>query len=194
MATILSMLFFFLVWPSMSVADGHKKRQKNYKKYENKENHFDKSNRKGGQEKNEDEGNEITGQTTAWLLVAANLTIALSFLIKFIIRYFPLEPEIKRSIKRFNQRQKKHLMRFHYVFNPVALGLACFHFLLSSCRSSTLPEWGLLMVIMMIFLGLILKFQLFSGRTGRFVYRLHTTPAFFIIIIFLLVTGHMVVD
>jgi len=39
-----------------------------------------------------------------------------------------------------------------------------------------------------------LKFQLFSGGTGRFFYRLHATPAFFIIIIFLLVTGHMAVD
>jgi hypothetical protein len=70
---------------------------------------------------------------------------------KAMIRYFPLEPEIKRSIKKFNQLQKKHLMRFHYVLNPVALGMACFHFLLSSCQSSSMAEWGLIMVSLMVF-------------------------------------------
>jgi hypothetical protein len=191
---LLSMLFFCLDWPSVIVADDHKRHQSDYKRYENRKDQFDYSNREEGQEKNADEGNEITGQTTAWLLVAANLTIAISILMKAMIRYFPLEPEIKRSIKKFNQLQKKHLMRFHYVLNPVALGMACFHFLLSSCRSSSMPEWGLIMVSLMVFLGFILKFQLSPKGTGRFVYRLHTTPAFIMIIVFLLVVGHQFVD
>jgi hypothetical protein len=192
--TLLSMLFFCLVWPSVIVADDHKRHQSDYKRYENRKDHLDYSNREDGQEKNTEEGNGITGQTTVWLLVAANLTIAISILMKSLSRYLSFGQKTKSSIKRFNQLQKKHLMRFHYVLNPVALGMACFHFLLSSCRSSSMPEWGLIMVSLMVFLGFILKFQLSPKGTGRFVYRLHTTPAFIMIIVFLLVVGHQLVD
>jgi hypothetical protein len=189
----LSMLSVCFACPSVIMADDHKRRQSDYK-YESSKDHSDYRNRKGGQVKNEDEGNEITGQTTAWLFVAANLTIAFSILLKAMIRYFPLQAETKKSIKQFNRRQKKQLMRFHYILNPVVLGMACFHFLLSSCPSSFLPEWGLIMVIIMVFLGLILKFQLSPKGTVRFVYRLHTTSALFMIIVFLLVVGHLIVD
>jgi hypothetical protein len=67
----------------------------------------------------------------------------------------PLEPEAISSIKRFNQLVKKHLMRFHYVSNPLALCIAVVHFLLFSCCKSSLPEWGLVFILMMVFLGLI---------------------------------------
>jgi len=122
------------------------------------------------------------------------LTIALSILIKGASRFLPLDPQTKSSFKSFNQLQKKHLMRFHYVLNPVALGIAFFHFMLSSCRSSPLPEWGLIMVSMMVFLGLILKFKLSLKGMRKSVYRLHTTSAFFLIMIVLLVAGHLLVD
>ncbi len=96
-----------------------------------------------------------------------------SILMKGASRYFHLEPETKSSIKRFNQLKKKYLIRFHYVINPLALCIAIFHFLLSSCRKSSLPEWGLIFVTMMIFLGLMEKFK---------------------IMIILLVVGHLIVD
>lgn len=191
---ILSAMFFFLVWPNTIMADDHKSREGYNKRYEAEKGHSDYTHANGRQIKKGDDGNEISGLTTAWLLVFANLTIVLSILLKAMIHYFPLEPEGKSSIKRLNRFQKKHLLRFHYVLNPAALVLGCFHFILSSCQSSFLPEWGLIMVSVMVFLGIILKFQLFPRKVGRLVYRLHTTPVLLILFVFLVVTGHQFVD
>ena len=191
---VLLILSIVRVFPDLVIADDHKTNKKHYKRYENiKEHHDDDDhNRRGG--KKDDEGNETTGQTAAWLLVAANLTIALSTLIKGGSRFLPLDSQLKNSMNRFNQLQKRHLMRFHYVLNPIALCVAIFHFLLSSCRSSSLPEWGLILVAMMVFIGLILKFKVSPKGMRKFVYRLHTTPTIFLIMILLLVVGHQIVD
>jgi len=133
-------------------------------------------------------------QTAAWLLAAADLTVVVSILMKGASRLLPLEPQTKSSFKNFNQFQKKHLMRFHYVLNPVALCIAFFHFLLYYCCSSPLPEWGLIFVTMMVFLGLMVKFKVVPKWMRRFVYRLHTGLATFSIMIILLVVGHLIVD
>jgi hypothetical protein len=191
---VLLILSIVRLSPDLAIADDHKTNKKDYKLYENNREHHDDDDHKRRGVKKDGEGNETTGQTAAWLLVAANLTIALSILIKGGCRFLPLNSQIKDSIKRFNQLQKKHLMRFHYVLNPIALCVAFFHFLLSSCRSSPLPEWGLVLVTMMVFFGLILKFKGSPKGMRKFVYRLHTTPATFLIIILLLVVGHQIVD
>ncbi|MDH4206012.1 MAG: hypothetical protein OEV45_10840 [Desulfobacteraceae bacterium] len=192
--SVLLILSIFQVVPDLVIADDHKTNKRHYKRYENSKEHriYDDHDRR--RVKKDDEGNETTGQTAAWLLVTANLTIAFSILMKGASRFLPLDPQTKSSFKSFNQLQKKHLMRFHYVLNPVALGIAFFHFLLSSCRSSSLPEWGLIMVTVMVFLGLILKFKLSPKGMRKSVYRLHTASASFLIMILLLVVGHLLVD
>jgi hypothetical protein len=191
---VLLILSIVRLSPDLVIADDHKTNKKDYKLYENNREHHDDDDHKRRRVKKDGEGNETTGQTAAWLLVAANLTIALSILIKGGSRFLPLNSQIKDSMKRFNQLQKKHLMRFHYVLNPIALCVAFFHFLLSSCRSSPLPEWGLILVTMMVFFGFILKFKVSPKGMRKFIYRLHTTPATFLIIILLLVVGHQIVD
>ncbi|MBC8430292.1 MAG: hypothetical protein H8D96_00060, partial [Desulfobacterales bacterium] len=185
--SVLLILSILQVAPDLAIADDHKTNKKNYKRYENsKERHdYDDHNRR--QVKKDDEGNETTGQTASWLLAAANLTVAFSILIKGASRFLPLDPQTKSSFKSFNRFQKKHLMRFHYVLNPVALCIAFFHFLLSYCRSSPLPEWGLILVTGMVFLGLILKFKVSPKGMRKFVYRLHTTSVTSLIMILLLV-------
>ena len=190
----LSVFFNFCPWMSDLMADDHNLRQADHKRYDKKTHRFEHDHMRGSEVRRDDEGNEISGLTTAWLLVSANLTIALSILLKAMARYLPLDPQKKRKMKELNRLQKRHLMRFHYVLNPVAMVVACFHFLLSSCRSSSMPEWGLIMVVVMIFLGIILKFKVFPKGTGKIVYRLHTNPAFIMIIVLLLVTGHQLVD
>jgi hypothetical protein len=182
------------IFPDLVIADDHKTNKRHYKQYENNREHHDDGDQKKQRVQKDDEGNETTGQTAAWLLVAANLTIALSILIKGGSRFLPLDSQLKNSMKKFNQLQKKHLMRFHYVLNPIALCVAFFHFLLSSCRSSPLPEWGLILVTMMVFLGFILKFKVSLKGLRKFVYRLHTAPATFLIMILLIVVGHQIVD
>ena len=192
--SVLLILLIFQVVPDLVIADDHKTNKKHYKRYENIKEHHDYDDHNRRRVKKDDEGNETTGQTAAWLLVAANLTIAFSILMKGASRFLPLDPQTKSSFKSFNQLQKKHLMRFHYVLNPVALSIAFFHFLFSSCRSSPLPEWGLIMVTMMVFLGLILKFKISPKGMRKSVYRLHTTSASFLVMILLLVVGHLLVD
>lgn len=191
---VLLILSIVQIFPDLVIADDHKINKKHYKRYENNREHHDDNDHNRRGVKKDDEGNETTGQIAAWLLVAANLTIALSILIKGGSRFLPLDSQLKNSMKKFNQLQKKHLMRFHYVLNPIVLCVAFFHFMLSSCRSSPLPEWGLILVTMMVFLGLILKFKVSPKGIRKFVYRLHTTPATFFIMILLLVVGHQIVD
>jgi hypothetical protein len=187
-------MFVFCVWPDPLAANDHKRSGSHHEQYERIKEHDDYEDRKRRRLKKEDEGNELTGQTALWLLVAANLTVVLSILVKGVNRYLPLEPETKSTMKKFNQFQKKHLMRFHYVLNPSALCIAGLHFLLSSCHKSSLPEWGLLFVTMMVFLGLMVKFKVFPKWMWRFVYRLHKSPAAFSVLILLLVVGHLIVD
>jgi hypothetical protein len=191
---VLLILSIVQIFPDLMTADDHKTIKRHYKRYENIKKHHDDNDHNRRGVKKDDEGNETTGQTAAWLLVAANLTIALSILIKGGSRFLPLDSQLKNSMKRFNQFQKKHLMRFHYVLNPIVLCVAFFHFLLSSCRSSPLPEWGLILVTMMVFFGLILKFKVSPKGMRKFVYSLHTAPATFFIMILLLVVGHQIVD
>jgi hypothetical protein len=188
------MLSVFQFSPCVVAAEDHKNRESGDKRYESREERNDYRNRKRRQLEKEDDGNEVTGQTSAWLLVAANFTVVLSILVKSLSRYFSFEPKTISSIKRFNQLQKRHLMRFHYVLNPVALCMAGIHFSLSSCRSSPLPELGLICLAVMVFLGFTVKLRLAPKRIQRFLYRLHTGLASISVMIFLLVTGHMIVD
>ncbi len=80
------------------------------------------------------------------------------------------------------------------ILNPLALCIAILHFLLSSCRKSSLPEAGLIFVAIMVFLGLMVRFKVTPKWMRRFVYRLHTGLATFSIMIILLVVGHHIVD
>ena len=188
------MVLAFHVWPSAIMANDHKGGKSDFKRYESREDNFDSNDHERRRLKNKDEGNELTGLTTAWLLAAANLTVFLSLLLKGANRYLPFKPETKSAVKRLNQFQKKHLMRFHYLLNPLALCIALLHFLLSCCRKTSLPEWGLFVVTLMVFFGLMLKYKGTPKWMRRFVYRLHTASVTFSVMIVLLVVGHLIVD
>ena len=141
-----------------------------------------------------DHGDETTGQIAAWLLAAVNLTVALSISIKGINRFIAISPDLQNSLKKFNQFQKKHLMRFHYYGNPLILGVALLHWLSSRCRSTSLPEWALGMMILVAALGLVLKFKLCPKTLQKNVYKLHTQPLMFLALVTVLVIGHTIVD
>ncbi len=142
----------------------------------------------------DDDGNEITGQMAAWFLGGANLTIVLSILIKWMNRFLPLKSEMKSLLIRLNARQKKLLMWSHYYLNPLILGVALLHWLLSRCPSTALPEWGLLMMGTLTLLGITLKFKLCPGTLRGKLFKWHTQPALFIALIVVLVVGHSIVD
>ncbi len=188
------MLLIFHFWSNAVLANDGKWGEKGYEQHENSTPRYNYNDRRRRQVTKEDEGNEVTGQTAAWLLVSANLTVALSILMKGVSRYFPLEPGTRSSINKMNQLQKRYLMRFHFVLNPLALGMAVLHFLLSSCRKSSLPEWGLVFVTMMVLLGLMVRFKVTPRWLRKQVYRLHTGFVTFSTMIILLVAGHHLID
>jgi hypothetical protein len=180
--------------PSLLLADDHKRVNRSSRQYETRKERHNYHDQKEGWVARNAEGHEVTGQVAAWLLVSANLTVIFSIIAKGASRFLPLSPQTKTSIKRYNKFQKKYLMRFHYVLNPIALCVAFLHFLLSSCRSSPLPEWGLVLVAMVVLLGLILKFKVSPKWMRKIVYRFHTSFAAFSAVILVLVVGHLIVD
>jgi hypothetical protein len=187
---IISFMCFLLVTaflPAMSVcmADDHKQRGK----------YDDKHGVLGGLlGRGHDEGNETTGQIVAWSLAVANLTVALSIIIRGLKQVAPLGTETIKNLTKFNSTQKQYLMGFHYFLNPVIFGVAIIHWILSRCKSTDLPEWGLLTMGVIVTLGIILKFKLCPKSYLRNVYRVHTQPLLLLILISVLVIGHLSMD
>lgn len=157
-------------------------------------NRYDKHGVGGWVGKGRDKGNETTGEVSAWSLGVANLTVALSILIRWLRGFTPLAPETKSALARFNSTQKKYLMQLHYFLNPVILLLAVVHWSLSKCKSTALPEWGLILMGGIVALGIVLKFKLCSKDLLKNVYRIHTQPILLLLLIALLMIGHMSMD
>jgi len=144
--------------------------------------------------KGRDKGDETTGQMVAWSLGAANLTVALSILIRWIKEFVGLPPQTKSGLTRFNTTQKKFLMNFHYISNPLILLVAIVHWSLSKCKSTALPEWGLVIMGVITVLGVVLKFKLCPKSFQRNIYRIHTHPLLLLLLVSLLIIGHMSMD
>ena len=142
----------------------------------------------------DNEGNETAGQIAAWLLLAANLPVAISILIKWTNRFAPLGVSLKGSLASFNRSQKKHLMFLHYYLNPAILGVAVWHYISSRCVSTSLPEWGLFVMVTFIICGILIKFKLCPKAFRKNVYQIHTQPMIFVAMILVLTVGHLIVD
>ena len=145
------MIIVGLLFATKGLADDHR-RTKGW--FEGKEQHYSPIFGRN------DEGNETAGQMAAWLLVAANLPVVLSLLIKWTNKFAPMGNGLKNALVRFNRFQKKYLMRLHYYINPLVLGIALWHWLSSRCKSTALPEWGLAVMFALIVFQLdSLKYQ-----------------------------------
>lgn len=140
-----------------------------------------------------DDGNEATGQAAAWIFAAANFPVVLSLLLKGAINGIGMPEDFRNKLKKFNRTQKKYLMLFHYILNPIAVLFALVHFSLSYCRSSSLPEWGLAVMSVLALTGLLMKFKIVPSHTVKTVYQIHTHPLFIGILVTLLLVGHSIV-
>ena len=107
-----SIVIALYLCPIPVMANDHKRNEIHADQYKSGKGSLDSNDRKNRRLKSKDEGNELTGLATAWLLGAANFTVLLSLLLKGANRHLPLKPETKNAVGRFNQFQKKHLMRF----------------------------------------------------------------------------------
>jgi len=175
----------------LCIADDHKEGKKHFQKHDTRKgerNHGDSA----GQGR--DHGSETTGQMVAWSLGAVNLTIVISLVIRGIRKYAPLSQQQKNSIWKFNSLQKKVLMPLHYILNPLILAIALLHWSLSRCASTTMPEWGLIIMSAIAAMGIVLKFKLIPKSLMRNAYRVHTHPALVLAFVFLLLIGHLTMD
>lgn len=189
---LLYLIFCSLVAPTyQGQADDRKESKHQGKKTEEhrlvKEDHG----RKG------DQGNETTGEMAAWIFGVANFPVALSIILKTLAKVNPPRSprlNLRDPLTKFNRQQKKYLMKLHYWLNPIALGIALTHFLLSTCRSTAFPEWGLGIMLVTASLGLIIKFKLSPASMRQSVFRFHTSPILLIATISIILIGHTIVD
>jgi hypothetical protein len=189
----IALLWIILMSPTLVSADDHRIGgwDKGVRELRAEQNEHVERGENGPEERNE--GDEITGQITAWLFGLANLTVILSLMIKGIIRFFSLALLVQKSLREFNQFQKKHLKKIHYFLNPVALGVALIHFSLSSCPFSPLPELGLSFISLLLVLGIILKIKGSPKMIRRFAYKVHTHPIISMILGSIVLTGHLMI-
>ena len=178
----LVMVCSVLVVVSPVLSDDHKERKS----------HYDKGTEHTS--KNKDRGNETTGEIAAWMFGVANFPVVLSVILKAFGNMVPARLNLRDPLLRFNRQQKKHLIKLHYWLNPIALGIALTHFLLSLCRSTTLPEWGLGIMVMTALLGIMMKFKLSPASMRQKVFKVHTSPVLLIAAISILLVGHSIAD
>jgi hypothetical protein len=184
---VICMMFGFLSFPVNQIyGDDHKESKHQGKRTE--EHRLI----KGDQGKKGDHGNETTGEMAAWLFGIANFPVALSIILKTSAKFLPPALNVKDPITRFNRQQKKYLMKLHYWLNPIALGIALTHFMLSTCKSTAMPEWGLVIILATVLLGLMMKFKLSPASMRQRVYKFHTSPFLLIAAISILLIGHAI--
>ena len=85
-------------------------------------------------------------------------------------------------------------MWLHYYLNLSILGIVLWHWLSSRCKSSALPELGLIVMITVITLGFLIKFKLCPKALRKLAYQIHTQPVVFIAMFLVLTVGHLIVD
>ncbi|SFM97138.1 hypothetical protein [Thermodesulforhabdus norvegica] len=141
----------------------------------------------------EDHGNEATGETAAWLFAIANIPAVLALTARHMLKRSRSSTSRKKwaDFYTFNRRR---LMPIHYVGNLSALGIALWHFVLSRCRSTSLPEWALALLLGFALLGLLMKFRLGFPSLIKTARTLHTSPAVVVILFMLLWVGHQMLD
>ena len=185
-------LTFGILWhvPSYGLSDGHGKGTELVSLHDRHERGLGEGNgdrSRGGC----DHGDETSGQIAAWGLAVANLTVVLSLFSRWGCRFVPMSPEMKSAVQSFNRLQKKYLRWFHYYLNPLFLGIVALHWSFSRCGSTSLPEWGFLVLIVAAALGLALKLDWCPGLLRPDVYKIHTHPVFLLLCLFVPLIGHL---
>jgi hypothetical protein len=180
--------FIFLAQIAPVLADGSANGSTEFKGHESREGYYlDGSDFPEGA--GDKKGNEATGMIAAILLIAANVTVLLSLILKGVKRFFPLNAAATNSISGFNNAQKKYLRKLHYILNPIAICIAVVHFHLSTCHT-ILPDLALLLFIVVGGLGIISKYKLSPNSMLKTVYGLHCSSIIFIGLILILAIGH----
>ncbi len=185
----------FLAWAGCGSADDHGRSGKGFKSHGSSLSGQDWGKHSGASRHHgRDKGNETTGEIAGWAFAVANLTVALSLLIKAVNRFAPIGPDVKDRLQHFNRRQKKLLIPFHCYANVGILGIALLHWALSRCRATFLPELALICIACLIGMGIILRYKLFPASVRKAVFKLHTNPFVAAAPFLILYLGHLAVN
>lgn len=175
----------FAFYSSLAIADdNHHKSKKDYSHVYKELSH----------EIHDNDGNEITGELSAWLFAIANMPVLFGLLYRSINRFGSLTEMSKKRLKTLKKAQKKYLMPLHYFINIIALFLAIIHFSLSNCRSSSLPELGLGLMACIVVVGAMLKMNATPKGVKKIFYKIHTSPLTIGLVVSVLLVGHSIVD
>jgi hypothetical protein len=71
-------------------------------------------------------------------------------------------------------------MFVHYYLNLAISGAVVWHYLSSRCLSTSLPEWGLFLMMSLIVFGILIKFKLCPKVFRKVIYQIHTQPIFIV--------------
>lgn len=183
-AAILGISCVIVVGVAQGFADGHRESRHSYEgSYYSEATAY-----------REDGGGSGSGVAAGWLFGIANFPVALSILLKAFGKAASPNSSLKEAFKKTNLRQKKYLMNLHYLLNPLAAGVAIFHFIVAECRSTFFPELGLIVMLLILILGLMITFRLAPQSVSRTVFRLHTNPISLTVVLSILLIGHSMVD
>jgi len=140
-----------------------------------------------------DEGDEFTGQVSAWLFGISCLPVAINLIAMRALRQGPGQSRVKEWIKRFNSWQRKHLMPSHTFLTLGALAVAGAHYLMSTCSSTFLPELGLLSMAILVGSGLLIKLKFGPPSFRKRNYQFHASLVISGALVTILFLGHVIV-
>jgi len=186
--------FLFIPWiPPSNADDHHVKREKH--SYDKEQKHrYDDELFSSNERHEKDKGNETTGLIAAFLFAAANSTVLLSILLRALNRGTQISNTTREQLRKINKIQKKCLLPLHYTLNPIALCFGLTHFFLSYCRSSSLPEWGLGGMAILVVMGLLIKLKMLPQKIKKPAYLFHTNLLPLCILLTVLFLGHGIID
>jgi hypothetical protein len=145
-------------------------------------------------ERGDNGSSKSLGEISAWLFGIANFPVVLSIFVKICAKSKSLDEKLRERMEWLNRRQKKYLMKLHYWLNPVAFGVAVFHFAMSECRSTVMPELGMGVMFLVFILGLMMTFKLSPASMRKAVFKFHTSPVLLVVVVSILLIGHSIVD
>ncbi len=142
----------------------------------------------------EEGSSEATGQIAAWLFGIANFPVVVSVLLKACRKVAPQNLSLRKKAEQLNRQQKRYLMKLHYWLNPVAAAAAIFHFLITDCKSTVIPELGLGIMLLVFILGLMMTFKLSPVFMRKTVARFHMSPITLAVVLSIIMIGHSMID
>ncbi len=137
---------------------------------------------------------ELTGQLSAILFIAANSPIVFSLLAKQMTHRVPPQAGVKDVIQQLDRANRKHGMRFHTYLNLLAPAVSLAHLSRSTCQSNPLPEWGLVITGVLAVTGVIIKLRVAPRSLRKNIYQFHISLVVSGILLVILLSGHLVMD